>query len=150
MTAKPQRVSIRPVRPHEVKDALALWRRSGLHSIRPLGRDSPEALARQSRSGVTSLIGLWDGSTLVGIVLASHDGRKGWINRLAIDPAERGRGLARRLLQAAENWLRSEDIEVIAALVEEDNPPSLSLFTSEGYVLHKDVFYLTKRTTPEA
>jgi GNAT superfamily N-acetyltransferase len=150
MTAEPEPIHERPIRPDEVAEALALWKSSGLHSIRPVGRDSPEALARQSRSDVTSLIGLWAGSTLVGVVLASHDGRKGWINRLAIDPARRGRGLAHRLLHAAETWLRSEGIEVIAVLVEEDNHPSLSLFTSEGYVLHKDIFYLTKRTIPDA
>jgi GNAT superfamily N-acetyltransferase len=141
---------IRDLRTEEYPQALALWEKVGLHSLRPEGRDSPEALARQCETDVTRVMGLWVEDALVCVVVVSHDGRKGWINRLATDPAQQRRGLARKLLAGAEDWLRSEGIEVIAALIEDYNHPSLALFESEGYSRHDDIYYLTKRDRPEA
>jgi GNAT superfamily N-acetyltransferase len=141
---------IRDLQPEEYPQALALWEAVGLHSVRPEGRDSPEALARQYRLGVTRLIGSWVGDELACVVIASHEGRKGWINRLATSPAHQRKGYARKLLAAAEDWLRSEGIEVMAALIEDYNQPSLTLFESEGYNRHNDIYYLTKRDRPEA
>jgi ribosomal protein S18 acetylase RimI-like enzyme len=82
---------------------------------------------------------------LVGSVVASFDGRKGWINRLAVVPGERRRGIARRLIAEAEGLLRGRGALVIAALVEEDNNVSLALFKACGYELERHVLYLTKR-----
>ena len=127
-----------------------LWQRAGLTSIRPQGRDSRAAFARQLASGVQHIIGLEDGGRLVVAIVATHDGRKGWLNRLAVAPAYRGQGLARRLIAAAEQWLASQDILVWAVLIEEDNEPSLRLFQSAGYVLAPDILYLSKRPSAAA
>src|ERR1051326_1904904 len=40
-----------------------------------------------------------DGSTLVGVVMCGHDGRRGHIYHLAVDPAYRRYGVGRRLVQ---------------------------------------------------
>ena len=69
---------------------IALWQRSGLTSIRPTGRDSREAFAKQIVGGQIA-IGLEEADRLIGVVIATHDTRKGWINRLAIDPDYRRR-----------------------------------------------------------
>jgi len=127
-----------------------LWQRAGLTSIRPQGRDSRAAFARQLASGVQRVIGLEHDGKLVAVIVATHDGRKGWLNRLAVDPAYRRRGLARRLIAAAEKWLASQGIVVWAALIEEGNEPSLRLFQSEGYVLARHILYLSKRPSAEA
>jgi GNAT superfamily N-acetyltransferase len=127
---------------------LDLWRRAGLTSIRPHGRDSYEAFARQFASGVQHIIGLLHDSRLVGAIVATHDGRKGWLNRLAIDPRYRRQGLGRLLIAAAEEWLSSQGLDIWAVLIEEDSQPSLELFQSQGYVLGRDILYLSKRLDP--
>jgi len=130
---------------------LALWRRAGLHSLRPRGRDSREAIARQLSSGVQTILGLEVEGRLVGAVVATHDSRKGWINRLAVDPDFRRRGYGMRLIQAAEEVLRAQGMQVIAALVESDNPASFALFRKAGYVeIDPGIHYLTKRESEEA
>jgi hypothetical protein len=68
---------------------MSVWQRAGLHSIRPKGRDSREAFARQFASGTHTMIGLELSGELIGVVLATHDGRKGWINRLSVLPEYR-------------------------------------------------------------
>lgn len=130
---------------------LALWQRAGLHSLRPHGRDSREALAAQLASGVQTILGLDLDGQLVGAVVATHDSRKGWINRLTVDPEYRRRGYATRLVAAAEEVLRAQGMRVIAALVESDNPASLALFERAGYVeIDRGMHYLTKRDSADA
>ena len=128
---------------------LDLWKRAGL-SIRAEGRDSAGAFARQMGWGVQRVAGLREGNRLVAVAVLTHDGRKGWINRLAVDPAYRRRGLARQLIVEAERWFTHElGLEVWAALIEQNNPESQTLFESMGYGRH-DVVYVSKRTRPGA
>ncbi len=135
-----------------------LWERAGLSTLRPFGRDSREAFARQSESSATAqaehgqqtVLGLLTDDQLVGVVVATHDGRKGWINRLAIDSRHRRRGHANQLIDAAEELLRAQGIHVIAVLIKHENAESLALFQRAGYHLHDDIAYLSKRDSNEA
>lgn len=131
-------------------DLLSLWQRAGLHSIRPHGRDSYAALARQFASGVMAILGLRVADRLVGAVVVTHDSRKGWINRLAVDPDCRRRGYGSRLVEAAERLLREQGTNIIAALVESSNDVSLAFFREAGYVeIDGGMHYLTKRDSDE-
>lgn len=130
-------------------EILNLWRYAGL-AVRPEGRDSPDTFSRQLSGGQQRIIGLRDESRLVALAVLTHDGRKGWINRLAVDPACRRRGLAGRLVAEAERWFaRDLGLEIWAALIEGDNLESLAFFKAAGYQRH-DVVYVSKRTRPEA
>jgi ribosomal protein S18 acetylase RimI-like enzyme len=131
-------------------DALfTLWQRAGLTSLKPNGRDSREAFAQQLASGVQTVLGLENDRQLIGAVVATHDGRKGWINRLVVDPAHRRQGHARRLIAAAEATLKAQGMHVIACLIEGWNETSLALFQGKGYV-PGDVCYLSKRDSDKA
>jgi GNAT superfamily N-acetyltransferase len=97
------------------------------------------------------LIGLERDGALVGVVLATNDGRKGWINRLAVLPEHRRQGYATRLVAEAEGVLRSVSITVIAALIEGGNDVSLALFERLGYAeLPGGTHYLSKRESEDA
>ncbi len=137
---------IRELGPESYDDLLRLWQEAGLHSLRPQGRDSREAVARQLASGVQTILGLEVEGRLVGAVVATHDSRKGWINRLVIAPAYRRRGYAAILVAEAERVLREQGMHVIAALVESDNAASFALFRKLGYEeIDTGIHYLTKR-----
>jgi GNAT superfamily N-acetyltransferase len=125
-------------------EIIDLWQRAGLH-IRPAGRDSAEAFDRQMASGVQTPIGLRDGGRLVAVVLATHDSRKGWINRLAVDPDYRRQGLATQLVRLCEAHFRSLGIDIWAALIEDWNEASLALFRQAGYALADDITYASRR-----
>lgn len=127
-------------------DILALWRRAGL-PVRAEGRDAPAEFGRQMAVGVQRVIGIRAEGRLVAVAVLTHDGRKGWINRLAVDPACRRQGLARRLIAEAERWFTQDlGLEVWAALIERHNAPSLALFESLGYSHLPDILYVSKRT----
>ena len=122
---------------------LALWQKAGLDTIRPQGRDSREAFADQLARGQV-VLGLEDAGRLVACVVITDDTRKGWINRLAVEPDYRRQGLAARLVAEAEKELSAKGIQVFAALIENENVASLSLFQREGYKTH-NVYYVSKR-----
>jgi ribosomal protein S18 acetylase RimI-like enzyme len=130
---------------------MSVWRRAGLHSVRPEGRDSREAFGRQLAGTTHTMIGLELSGELIGVVLVTHDGRKGWINRLAVLPEYRRQGYATRLLAEAERVLHSQGMTVIAVLIEPGNDVSLALFGKLGYVeLPGGMHYLSKRDSEDA
>ena len=126
-----------------------LWKESGL-SYRPRGRDSRRRIEAELKTGTSIfLVAEMDGQ-MVGSVIGTHDGRKGWINRLAVHPSYRHRGLAKKLVAEVEDRLSQVGLEVIAGLIEQSNTASLQLFQSLGYERMSDIVYLSKRKRPEA
>jgi ribosomal protein S18 acetylase RimI-like enzyme len=133
----------------DYQEILDLWQRAGL-TIQAEGRDSAAAFEHQMGWGVQRVAGLREGHSLVAVAVLTHDGRKGWINRLAVDPAHRRQGLAQRLIAEAERWFTEElGLEVWAALIERENTASQAFFESMGYGRH-DLVYVSKRTRPGA
>lgn len=135
--------------PEDYDEVLALWARAGLPA-RPEGRDAPAAFRRQHENGLQRAIGIRDPGMLVAVAILTHDGRKGWINRLAVDPGNRRRGLASLLVREAERWFRDDvGLEVFSALIHSHNDPSRTLFEELGYET-VDVVYVRKLARPGA
>ncbi len=126
-----------------------LWEAAGL-SYRPQGRDTQQNLADQWTANRDGFIGAFHGVDLVGSVLATEDGRRGWINRLVVHPDYRRLGLGHRLIITAEQMLKEKGLLLIAALVEDTNDASRAVFSRAGYELMPEVLYYSKRESPDA
>jgi len=122
---------------------IALWQRAGL-PFEPEGRDSFHAIAQQLQTAGHLMFVAEAHGQVVGTAFGSHDGRKGWINRLAVDPRHRRQGLAQQLIAKAEEALARDGIIIVAALVEAPNEPSLKLFRKLGYEERRDIIYFRK------
>lgn len=123
---------IRSLRLADYEELIALYRLCGMNP-RVRGRESRSAIATQLRTTSNRYLGALDADRLVGAVIGTHDSRKGWINRLAVHPEYRRRGLARRLVRTCERGLRSQGIRMFAALIEPSNKRSAAVFRSLGY-----------------
>jgi ribosomal protein S18 acetylase RimI-like enzyme len=139
---------LRRLQAEDYDSLLALWQKCEL-PCRPGGRDARDAVVREMDRTETAFIGMFDGSQLIGAVLATSDGRKGWINRLAIDPVYRHRGLGTVLIRECEAYFVGLGIKVIACLIEGDNLASFATFEKVGYKYHKDIRYYSKRSSPD-
>jgi len=130
-------------------DALvSLWEEGGL-PYRPQGRDQKERIAREIDGPCSVFLAAEDDGRVVGAVLGTHDGRKGWINRLVVAPPHRGRGIGAALVAEAERRLASLGIEIVTCLIETWNDGSMRFFEKLGFVAHNECIYYSKRKSPD-
>lgn len=142
-------MKIRRATKEDIDIIIDIWEKSGL-PIRPKGRDAPENLSKQLNEPNLWILVAEESGEIVGVVLVTHDARKGWINRLAIKSSRTREGIATKLLQAAEKSLYEMGIEVIALLIKDDNLASRDFFEKENYQYSKEIAYYSKRLDPEA
>jgi ribosomal protein S18 acetylase RimI-like enzyme len=135
---------IRPLTFEHYDSIMKLWEEAGL-SHRPNGRDNPENMKLEFERNPDLLLGAFVDDKLVGVIIGSDDGRRGWINRLAVHPDFRGQGLAKDLVTNLESALKNRGRRIICTLIDHPNDSSLGLFENMGYVKHDDIIYLSKR-----
>jgi len=99
--------------------AIELWKRvEGLDLAEGDDRETIRRFLQQNR-GLSRVA--MRGPTMVGAVLCGHDGRRGYIYHLAVDPADQGRGFARRLIDECLAGLKRAGLERVNILVAKDN-----------------------------
>ena len=125
-----------------------IWNSAGL-PYKPHGRDSEKSIEAELKRGVGKFLFAIIDKVYVAVVLVTHDGRKGWINRVAVIPEYRNRGIAKQLVNAAENWLEKEGIGIYACQIEGYNQDSFEIFKKLGYIPFEGMHYMTKRKYPE-
>jgi ribosomal protein S18 acetylase RimI-like enzyme len=131
-------LAIAPIEDADIAAVVALWQRCG--SSRPW--NDPEAdiaLARQG-SNSTVLLGR-DGDTLVASVLVGHDGHRGWVYYVTVDPDHRNRGFGRVIMTAAEDWLRGRGILKLQLMVRPDNIQVQAFYETLDYDEQERVVY---------
>jgi len=74
-------INIRKLTIDDYDGLCTLWEEAGL-PYRPNGRDTRENIASQIEGECSIYLAIEEDGRLIGAVLGTHDGRKGWINRL--------------------------------------------------------------------
>lgn len=114
-----------------VDDAARLWQQSGL--TRPWNDPHEDCRRALTGSESTVLGALGPAGELLGTVMVGQDGRRGWIYYLAVDASVQGRGLGRRLLAAAEDWLRQRGVPKAMLMVRQENAGVQDFYQGLGY-----------------
>lgn len=135
---------IRRLTVDDFDEMIRVWSDSGL-PFKPKGRESRPSIAKELGTSGVAFLGMFDQKRMIGVAIANWDGRRGWVNRLAIDPEYRGKRLAGELIRECERFLEAQGATVIAALIEEQNLPSMSAFEHEGYKCLPEIKYFAKR-----
>ncbi len=140
-------IEIRRFKIEDYDAVLDIWQKCKL-PFKPNGRDSREKISKEITKDTAIFLVAIQHDRIIGTVLGTHDGRKGWINRLAVLPGFQHKGIARRLVEEAEKILDQLGIEIIACLIEDYNHRSMDFFQGSGYTRRPDVFYFTKLKYP--
>jgi len=131
-------LTIAPIGDADVAAVVALWQACEL--TRPWNDPAADlALARRGPNSAV-LVGR-DGDGLVASVLVGHDGHRGWVYYVAIDPEHRGKGHGREIMNAAEEWLRQRGIEKLMLMVRSDNTKVQAFYESIGYDEQERIIY---------
>ena len=139
---------IRQFRIEDYEQVIELWQKAHLPH-KPKGRDSKDEIERELRADNAIFLVAEEKGRLIGSIFGTHDGRKGWINRVASAPAYQRQGIARTLVSEAEKWFQKMGIKIIACLIEDWNTESIVFFEKIGYTRHHDILYFTKRESPD-
>ena len=123
-------MKIRDLTSANIDAAAALWHQAGL--TRPW--NSPERDAKRALDGDTStVLGAFAEERLMGTVMVGHDGHRGWVYYLAVDESQRGTGLGKRMMAAAEDWLRATGVVKVQLMVRSGNDAVLGFYEHLGY-----------------
>ena len=123
-------LAIAPIEDRDVPEIVRLWKRAGL--VREWNDPTGDIeLARRERNS-TILLGRHDGA-LVASVLVGHDGHRGWVYYVSVDPDHRLKDYGRQIMTAAEDWLRARGIMKLQLMVRGDNAKVHAFYRSLGY-----------------
>ncbi len=125
------RLTIRPAVPGDEARVVDLWRACDLVA----SHNDPAADFRFAKAGACSdvLIGEDEAGRISGTVMVGHDGHRGWLYYVASAPHLRGGGIGRRMVQAAEDWLRQRGVRKAQLLVRETNTKVVSFYERLGF-----------------
>jgi GNAT superfamily N-acetyltransferase len=123
-------LTIAPIEDSDVAAVIALWQACGL--TRPWNDPAADiALARRGPNA-TILIGR-DGDAIVASAMVGHDGHRGWVYYVAVDPGHQKKGFGRAIMDAVEDWLRQAGIAKLQLLVRRDNAKAGAFYETIGY-----------------
>ena len=128
--ATPPSLSIATIEDADIPAVVALWERCG--STRPWNDPEGDIALARSDTNSTILLGR-DAGALVASVLVGHDGHRGWVYYVTVDPDHRFKGYGREIMQAAEDWLRGRGILKLQLMVRPDNTQVRAFYESIGY-----------------
>ena len=131
-------LSIAPIGDADVADVVALWKACGL--TRPWNDPAADiALARRGPNSAI-LIGR-DGDAMIATAMVGHDGHRGWVYYVAVDPARREQGFGRAIMDAAEDWLRQAGIAKLQLMVRRENARAGAFYQSIGYAESQTIVF---------
>jgi ribosomal protein S18 acetylase RimI-like enzyme len=131
-------LSIAPIEDTDVAAVIALWQRCGL--TRPWNDPAADiALARRGPNS-TVLIGR-DGGAIVATAMVGHDGHRGWVYYVAVDPDHRINGHGSAIMSAAEQWMRQAGVAKLQLMVRPDNAKVQAFYESIGYDKQERIIY---------
>jgi ribosomal protein S18 acetylase RimI-like enzyme len=126
-------ITFRELQDVDVDSILTLWKRCEL--TRPW--NDPYKDIQFAREGKTStvLVGEVEGR-VVASVMVGHDGHRGVLYYLAVDPDFQKRGFGKAAVGAAEEWLRERSVWKINLMVRSENEKAGRFYERLGYEIN--------------
>jgi ribosomal protein S18 acetylase RimI-like enzyme len=138
VTAPAAALSIAPIGDADVADVIALWQACGL--TRPWNDPTADiALARRGPN--SAILAGRDGDAMIATAMVGHDGHRGWVYYVAVDPARREKGFGRAIMNAAEDWLRQAGIAKLQLMVRRENAKAGAFYQSIGYAESQTIVF---------
>lgn len=106
--------------------------------------DSREGIEKYIKRNPTSCFVAEDNDKIVGVIIAGHDGRRGYIYHTAVLPAYRKQEIAKRLVDSVMSALDAEGINKVALVVFKKNELGNGFWKNIGFINRDDLVYRNK------
>lgn len=126
----PGKLLIRPYGKDDRDAVVDLWKSCGLVTY---WNDPDEDIALFRRTPSAEIFLGERGRHLTAAMAVGHDGHRGWIYYLAVDPKLRGRGYGGQILRHGENWLAEQGVPKLQLLVRPTNGGVKAFYGRLGY-----------------
>jgi len=133
-----QDLSIAAITDDDVAAVIDLWERCGL--TRPWNDPAGDITLARRGDSATVLVGRYDGA-IAATVMVGHDGHRGWVYYVGVDPDCRGRDYGRAIMAAAEDWLRQRGVAKLMLMVRSDNTKVQAFYETLDYVAQDRIVY---------
>lgn len=124
-------VVIDEMKGEERETVIELWSRCGL--TRPWNDPVADAALAEAVDNATIIVAR-SGGRVVGAAMTGHDGHRGALYYLCVDPGHRRGGVGRKLVNAAEAWCQAQGVPKINLLVRNENQTVLAFYAALGYL----------------
>jgi ribosomal protein S18 acetylase RimI-like enzyme len=124
------RLSFRPLEDRDITQVIALWHRCGL--TRPHNDPEHDIAFARGEPNSDILLGEIDGKIATS-VMVGHDGHRGVVYYVSVDPAHQGKGFGRQTMCEAENWLKQRDVWKLNLMMRAENSKTRAFYESLGY-----------------
>jgi ribosomal protein S18 acetylase RimI-like enzyme len=121
---------IAPIEDGDIAAVIALWQACGL--TRPWNDPADDIARARQGTNAEVLVGR-DNGAVAASAMVGHDGHRGWVYYVAVDPEHRQKGFGRAVMEAAEDWLRARGIAKLQLMVRPDNAKVQAFYESIGY-----------------
>jgi ribosomal protein S18 acetylase RimI-like enzyme len=119
------------------QDLMRLWQNCDGVSLRDA--DSRQAMEKYlERNPGLSFVAEVDGR-VVASLMAGHDGRRGYIQHLAVDPEQRNQGIAGRLLELCLQALQTQGIVKSHVHVVNSNQLGRDFWSRRGWIHRAEI-----------
>jgi ribosomal protein S18 acetylase RimI-like enzyme len=134
----PTELAISPITDADVEPVIALWQRCGL--TRPWNDPAGDIAFSRRGANATILIGRHE-DKIIATAMVGHDGHRGWVYYVAVDPDHQGKDFGRIIMAATEDWLRGQGITKVMLMVRPDNTKVQAFYDKLGYDPQERVIY---------
>ena len=122
--------TIRVYRDSDEDQVVALWHACGLtKDYNPPAGD----IAFCRATPTAELFVAEDDGRVVATAMTGHDGHRGWLYYVAVEPALRGTGLGRLMVARAEAWLAALGVRKVNLIIRDTNTAVRGFYERIGY-----------------
>ena len=143
---KSRKTIIRVMNTEDYDRVYALWmscKNMGFNNL----DDSRQGIEKYLKRNPSTCFVAEQDDAIVGVILAGHDGRRGFIHHMAVAEDCRRQGIATDLLDQALAALKEEGINKAALLVFNRNEAGNAFWERQGFTARDDVTYRNKTLT---
>ena len=136
-------IKIRVMTIEDYEEVYQLWLNTpgmGLNSI----DDSKTGIEKYIKRNPTTCFVAEIEEKIIGVIMAGHDGRRGFIYHTAVLPDYRKQGIAKKLVDSAMDVLNKEGINKVALVVFERNELGNEFWEHIGFTERNDLIYRNK------